>query len=486
MAAPTTREMRFERRMSDAEAMMWNVEKDPWLSSNIGTVTVLERPLDFDGFRRRIASGVADIPRMRERVVPAVGRLAPPTWEPDPEFRLDYHLRRIALPEPGSEQQLFDLAAVILQEPLDRTRPLWQFVVIDGLAEGRGALFTKLHHTITDGKGGVRLAEKYMEVSPDEPPPPEVDLDSVIAAAVADHKAAAAEGGGNRGFGRSLVGVAGHAVRRQLGIVRRAAGEAGLVAVDPGRVLEAGGNLVKTVRSARAQVALGAPSGGSPLWRTRSRHREFQTLVVPFEPAKRAARALGGSLNDFFVTGAVIGGVRYHEKLGSDAETFHVTFVVSTRQDRAAGGNSFTPSKVTVPATAMEPAARFAAVQSAMQQRRSEIVGEGPMAAVAGLTNLLPTSVTTRVARDQAARIDFATSNVRAAPFELYISGAKVLAPYPMGPVAGTGWNITLMSYNDSLFIGVHVDPVAVTDPGLLRGCLEEGYGDLLLAGGEG
>ncbi len=107
------------------------------------------------------------------------------------------------------------------------------------------------------------------------------------------------------------------------------------------------------------------------------------------------------------------------------------------------------------------------------------------MAAVAGLTNLLPTSVTTRVARDQAARIDFATSNVRAAPFELYISGAKVLAPYPMGPVAGTAWNITLMSYNDSLLMGVHVDPVAVTDPGLLRSCLEEAYADLVLAGGE-
>src|SRR5947209_626575 len=163
MATPAThdaREMRFERKMTDAEAMMWNVEKDPWLSSNIGTVTILDRPVDFDAFCLRIANAVADIPRMRERVVPALGRLAPPSWEPDPEFRLDYHVRRVALPAPGSERQLFDLAVLLLEEPPDRTRPLWRFYAIEGLADGTGALFAKMHHTITDGKGGIRLAER--------------------------------------------------------------------------------------------------------------------------------------------------------------------------------------------------------------------------------------------------------------------------------------------------------------------------------------
>ena len=94
MGAPAQREMRFERKMTDAEAMMWNVEKDPWLSSNFGTVTILDQPVDFEIFQKRIASAVADIPRMRERVVPALGRLAPPSWQPDPEFRLDYHVLR--------------------------------------------------------------------------------------------------------------------------------------------------------------------------------------------------------------------------------------------------------------------------------------------------------------------------------------------------------------------------------------------------------
>src|SRR5204862_4458225 len=147
-------------------------------------------------------------------------------------------------------------------------------------------------------------------------------------------------------------------------------------------------------------------------------------------------------------------------------------------------GNSFTPSKIAAPAGPMDTVQRFAAVRAAMEQRRNEIVGGGPMTAVAGVANLLPTSTMTGIARSQAGRIDFATSNVRAAPFELFISGAKVLAPYPMGPVAGTGWNITLMTYNGVLFMGVHIDPVAVTDPELLRRCLEDGFEELLLAGG--
>ena len=483
MAAPGERELRFERKMTDAEAMMWNVEKDPWLSSNFGTVTILDRPVDFEAFRLRIASAVADIPRMRERVVPALGRLAPPTWEPDPEFRLDYHVRRIALPEPGFDHQLFDLAVLLLQDPPDRTRPLWQFYAIEGLSEGRGALFTKMHHTITDGKGGIRLAERYMEMARDVPPPSAIDIDKVVADS-AQRSDADEECAGVRGFGRSVARVAGHQVRRQLGVARRAAGEAMLGATDPGRLLEFGANALKTIRSTRSQLSSGEPSGGSSVWRDRSRHRHFETLTISFEPAKEAAAALGGSLNDFFVTGAVQGAVRYHDKVGAEATSFNLTFVVSTREDRSAGGNAFTPTKISAPAGSMDIADRFAAVKAAMEQRRGEIVGQGPMSTVAGVANLLPTSMMTGIARSQASRVDFATSNVRAAPFELFVSGAKVLAPYPMGPVAGTAWNITLMTYNGELFMGVHIDPAAVSDPQLLRQCLEDGFQELLLAGG--
>jgi diacylglycerol O-acyltransferase / wax synthase len=117
------RELRFDRKMSDAEAMMWNIEHDPRLSSNIASIIVCDRELDFDKIRRRINNAVAEIPRMRERVSHVLGRLSPPMWVPDAEFDLDFHVRRVALPAPGSDRDLYDLCTRLLQEPFDRTRP---------------------------------------------------------------------------------------------------------------------------------------------------------------------------------------------------------------------------------------------------------------------------------------------------------------------------------------------------------------------------
>ena len=190
MADEPVQGVTFQHRMSDFEALMWNVEKDPWLNPNGGVVVVCDRPPDFEDFRRRIAHAVAEIPRLRERVVPGVGRLPPPRWAPDPEFDLDNHLRHVALPAPGTLRQLYDLAARLMQDPFDRTRPLWLFVIVDGLEGGRGAMFAKLHHTIADGYAALRLAELYLTLERDAPPPPDVDLDRVVRESVDEDRAA--------------------------------------------------------------------------------------------------------------------------------------------------------------------------------------------------------------------------------------------------------------------------------------------------------
>jgi WS/DGAT/MGAT family acyltransferase len=468
----TERELRFQQKMTDAEAMMWTIEKDPYLSSNIGTITILDRPPDFDAFRMRIAAAVADIPRMRERVAPVLGRLSPPDWQPDLEFDLDFHVRRVALAAPGSDRQLFDLATTLMQEPFDRTRSLWLFVVIEGLSDGRAALLSKLHHTITDGEGGVRLAERYMEIERDALPPSKIDLADAIEPS---GRATARRGGG---LLPSLARTAGHGWRRVLGVARRTAGEAALAVVDPPRIVEGARNTRNAVRSALDQLQPDEP--GSPVWTKRSRNRRYDVLDVPFAPAKDAAKRLGGTLNDLFVTGATIGAVKYHDVVGAEATAFNVTFIRSTREDRSAGGNAFTPSKVRVPGGPMDLRERFARVRDAMAARNREAAGADLMGAVAGFANLLPTSVVTGVARGQAAAIDFATSNVRAAPFELFVSGAKVLAPYPIGPVAGTAWNITMLSYAGRLCMGVHIDPVAVEQPELLVHCIDDAFRELL------
>ncbi|MEX0874576.1 MAG: wax ester/triacylglycerol synthase domain-containing protein [Actinomycetota bacterium] len=473
------RELRFDRMMSDAEAMMWNIEHDPRLSSNIGSIAILDRPLNFDYLRLRVAKAVGDLPRMRERVAPVLGRLSPPAWIPDTEFDLDYHLRRISLPEPGSDRQLYDLCTKLLQEPLDRTRPLWSFVAIDGVSDGRGALFTKLHHTVADGEGAVRLAENYMELERDTPPPPGTDLAEIIAKDAAESTEETSDD-----FLPSLISTSGHAARRIFGIAKRTLGEAALVVADPARVTEGVKNLQTAVTSAQGQ--LGGGSSGSPIWKNRSRGRFFDTLDVHFDGAKEAAKKLGGSLNDFFVTGAALGAVRYHDFMGVDVPFFSATFVVSTRDDRSAGGNSFTPSKVKIPGGKMDPADRFKAIQESMGSRRGEVTGGADlMGAVSGLANLLPTSVVTGIARQQAGAVDFATSNVRGAPLEVYVSGGKILKMYPMGPVAGTAWNITMLSYAGMLNVGVQMDPAAVEDADLLMRSLREGYAELLAAGGQ-
>ena len=507
MADRKERELRFERKMSDAEALMWNVEKDPWMNPSGGVVTILDRPLDVDLFRARIRKSVADIPRLRERVVSTTGRLANPTWEPDVEFDFAWHFRHIALPKPGTERQLFDLTALLLADPYDRTRPLWQFIIIDGLSGDRGALFWRFHHSIMDGRAALRLTESYMDLTREAPLAEAVDIEALIAEAtnlsspVSDasknenHDDAASggseashSGGAGAGVAGTVVGAAGHAVaalRGPMGFARRIASEALLLGADPSRVPEAGAQVMHTLQAARDQ--LGAPgSSGSELWKTRSRRRHIEAMTMPLAATKAASKALGGSINDFFVAGAVAGAVAYHGERGESLEHLNVSFVVSTRSDDAIGGNSFTPSVVKIPTTTSSSAELVAMLSDLMGQRRSEVgTGSGLLSNLATVAKLLPTSVVTGFARQQAGAVDFVTSNLRGSPFDVYIAGAKLLRNVTLGPVAGSAFNLTCLSMGDHLDIGMHIDPVAVSDPAGLRVCLERAFDEMLAFGAQ-
>ncbi len=137
---------------------MWRLEKDPHLTSTFGTVSILDRAPDFDTLRARMEHAAIEVPRLRWRVQPNPTDLGSGVWADDPDFDVDLHVRRVALPTPGTRRELLDLASVLLLDPLDRTRPLWQFTVIEGLRGGKAALLSKMHHTVTDGEGGVRMS----------------------------------------------------------------------------------------------------------------------------------------------------------------------------------------------------------------------------------------------------------------------------------------------------------------------------------------
>jgi len=482
------RELAFERRMSDQEALMWSVEKDPWMNPNFAALTILDRPVDFDLMLAKIRFGLSRVSRLRERVVPGLGRLSPPVWATDPDFDLDYHVRRLCLPEPGSMRQLLDLVTRLFEEPYDRTRPLWMFYGIEGIQGGNGALFTKQHHALADGIGALRMAEVYTDLKRKPPRPPEVDLDQIFAEAAEAEQGALLEAGAD--MSDSILDTAtrtlGHNLRRQGGILTRAVGGVAGFLTDPAKLSSGVTSAVDQIRSTLDTATGGRTiNAGAPLWANRSRRRHLEVLHVSLDDAKAAAKAMDGSVNDFFVAGAALGALAYHAERDRPVEAINMTFVVSTRSDKAMGGNSFTPVPLQVrgegPQTVEE---RFRQVRDLMTERRRGVSGRGAMSAIAGIANLLPTSVTTRFARQQAARIDLATSNLRGAPFQTYIAGAKVLAGIPLGPVAGTAGNLTTISQNGSLDMGLLVDPAAITDPAGLRRNLDDAYRDLLAAGG--
>ena len=329
----------------------------------------------------------------------------------------------------------------------------------------------------------VRLAERYMEPTSDAELLPKIDLRQVIADAVATE--AAAGHGMDGGTVQSATRSAGHIWRRQAGRLQRAAGELAIWAVEPQRAAEVVDSSADSLKSVYRQLG-GASGGGagSPLWADRSRRRHLESLRIPLEVARAAGKALDGSINDVFVTGAAAGAALYHSKRDVEVEAFNSSFVVSTRTDGSAGGNSFTPTRVALPGGQMSPAERFAIVRDRMAEARAGVTGPGALSSLAGVANLMPTSMLTQMARAQASKMDFATSNLRAAPFPLYVSGAKILESASMGPVAGTAFNLTTVSYNGSLDMGVFIDPAAVEDPADLRDCLEAGYLELIEAAG--
>ncbi|MEQ1787657.1 MAG: wax ester/triacylglycerol synthase family O-acyltransferase [Acidimicrobiales bacterium] len=453
--------------MTDVEALMWNLEKDPHLSASIANVTVFDTPPDPDRLRARLERAVAMVPRLRQRVVPALGRLAPPEWRDDDDFDLDYHLRWVALPAPGSMRQLLDLAATLVQTPFDRTRPLWEFVVIEGLEGDGAAMVQKLHHAIADGEGSIRMSEQFIDlardatepIAPDRPVPETIETNLV----------------------ETTVDTLTHQLRRGLGVARRTVeGGAGLVR-DPRRVVALADDVMELGRSAMRQVVV-SDAARSPLWQGRSLKRRIDVLQVPLDDAKRAAKALGGSLNDIFVAAAAGGAGAYHRAAGMPVEELRITMPVSTRTDASAGGNAFTPTRVLLPVGIEDPAARFTAIRERLdttKHERAMSVIDG----LAGVANLLPTSVAVRLARQQVETVDFATSNVRGAPFPLFIAGARILANYPVGPTGGTAWNLTLMSYDGSLDMGLNTDVGAVPDAELLRDAIAAEFAALIAAG---
>ncbi|MFM8268541.1 MAG: wax ester/triacylglycerol synthase domain-containing protein [Ilumatobacteraceae bacterium] len=449
---------RFERTMTDAEGLLWRLEKDPHLSSTFSTVTILDRPPDLERLRRRLGRAVDVVPRLRQRVQSTPANVTPPVWTDDPNFDLDFHLRHLALPPPGSMRQLLDLASLLTSDAFDRSRPLWHLYVVDGLEGGRSALVEKFHHGLVDGVAGVQVAMQFLDLERD---PPETGPSET--AAIAEES----ETGHFDVWRDMLLG----GFRFPLGVARQLRD----LLTDPASIPEAGSAAADALRTVVSQLAE-ADAARSPLWTARSLRRRMEVLRAPFGPTRDAARRLGGTLNTAFLTCAADAAGRYHRRLGAPVDELRASMAISTRTDES-GANAFTLAKMIVPTGEMPIDDRFRAVAAAAEDARRTGT-TASLDAIAALAGALPTSVITRVARQQAQTVDFATSNVRGAPIPLYVAGARLLENYPVGPLGGVAFNLTLLSYDHSLDMGVNIDAAAVDEPSLLRECLAGAFAD--------
>lgn len=461
---------RHQERMSDLESLMWGLEADPMLSSTFANLSWLDGPPDPERLRARMWRATREIPRLRRRVVGGFGPLAP-HWEDDPDFDLDRHLRWTTLPAGATDADVRALAVELAAAPFDRERPLWEFVVVEGLPGGRAAMVQKLHHTITDGEGGIRMSLAFIDLERDGPEPPPLDDGPPPPA--------------DRRPWDGAVDAALDLARRNAQGARRLVESATDLARDPLHVAsvlaELPAETAATTRSMVRQLAV-VDSHRSPLWTERSLDRALATFEVPLDAVKAAATALGGSVNDLFVAAACGGAGAYHRRRGVGVDELRMSMPVSTRTDRAPGGNAFSPTRVLVPVDS-DPRRRFEEVHERLSVTKTERA-LGVASSLAGLVNLLPRPVLVRLARQQVLTVDFATSNVRAAPFDLYIAGALMTHNHPLGPVAGTAWNLTTMSYRGELNLGLHVDRAAVDDPDGLADDIAAGFDELLEAGG--
>jgi diacylglycerol O-acyltransferase / wax synthase len=453
-----------EREMSPFEALIWRMEVDARLRSPMTMVELLDEVPDWERLRSAHDWGSRLIPRFRQRVQEPLLGLGNPAWVDDPDFDLDYHLQRVALPAPGTRRQLLDLAAAEAMTPFDRARPPWRASLVEGLEGDRAAYVLKIHHSMTDGQGGIQLIgllhSRKREPSPEKSAPPPRPGEETGAVRVFAEQALQAPAAAARGL-RDFVG--------------RSAG----VALRPWESAQAAASFAGSLE----RVLAPPPAEPSPLLAERSLSWRFDAFEVELSDLKRAGKAAGGSLNDAYVA-ALLGGFRlYHEELGAPVDTIPMAMPISLRSgDHPMGGNRFAGARMAAPVGARDPADRIRLVREFVLHARDEPALDA-LGLAAPLLQRVPPSLFARWYAGQTANLDLQASNVAGLPWDAYVAGAKIERMLPFGPVPGCAVMATLLSYAGTCSIGISCDAAAITEPELFMACLRQGLDEVLALG---
>ena len=452
--------------MSAWEALMWRAEADPRTRSTGVLLEILDREPDWDRLVAAHDRVSQQIPRLRERAVEPLLPLFPPAWSPDPHFEVGYHLQRVRLPAPGTMRQLLDLAQGILARPLDKARPPWEAVLIEGLQDGRAGYLLKVHHSLSDGIGLIQLLTLAHSRAP-EP---------------GDHQLAPRAAPRPLLTPKSLLATR---LRQRLtdapaDFIRRSGDSVKLIGRTVRNPAAVAGDTLRFGLSLR-RVLTPPPADRSPLLRGGGGVGSRVVLLdVPLSDLKAAGKAAGGSVNDAFLAGLLGAFRRYHEHHGIPVDLMPIGIPVSLRtSDDPMGGNRFAGARFAAPVGEPDPRARIELIREFVVTARAE-PAIGFLDLVAPALSRLPTAAVIELAAGMTNVSDVQASNIPGMGHPVYLAGARVTGLYPLGPRPGVAAMVAMISYDGTCCIGLNVDPDVISDLEIFETCLREGFDEVL------
>jgi WS/DGAT/MGAT family acyltransferase len=454
-------------RLSALDASFLYLE-DATTPMHIGGVAVFRRPrsgFDYDRLVDLIEQRLALVPRYRQKVVHVPGRLARPVWVDDPDFDVTYHVRRSALPKPGTDEQLQDLVARLMSRPLDHTRPLWETYLVEGLARNRIAVITKTHQAVVDGVG-VEIGQVILDVSPTprQPvenlwmPQPEPSSLQLVADAVAE-----------------VVQQPGELVEN----VRSAAMD---TVATVQKVASALGGLASALRTAAT------PAPGSPLnVRISSPQRRFAVSRTKLEDFRAIRRTHGGTINDGVLaalSGAMRNWLLSRGEIVTGQTTMRAMAPLSVRDEDGSNGNQVSAYLVDLPVGEPNPVVRLHHVSHAMRahQESGQSVAADTLVKVSGFAPPTLHALGARAASSFSRRLfNVVVTNVPGPQVPLYAAGAKMTEMFPVVPLAkNQALSIGVTSYDGGVYFGLNADRDAMSDVDVLAAMVEESVEELM------
>ena len=455
-------------RLTSTDASFLHQEGDA-SHMHIGGVLIFEGPAPaFDEFADHIRSRLHFVPRYRQKLATPALQTGRPLWVDDADFNLEYHVRHTALPEPGSEEQLLLLAARIASQRLDRSKPLWEQWLVEGLEGDRFAIISKTHHAVVDGIAGVDLATVIFDL--ERTPAP---LTEALERWVAEPEPSQAEllYAGARGMVRATASM----TARSVAAVTR-----------PARSL----NVLRDATEGIGELVWAGlnPAPETPLNVTIGPHRRFAVARQQLSDYKTVKDALGGTVNDVVLTvvaGALAGWLR-SRGIRTQGLEMRALVPVSVRSgdQRGALGNQLTAMRGPLPVYIDDPVARLRYVRAAMDglKESKQAVGAATLVAV---NSLAPPTILA-----QASRLNFSTrlfnllvTNVPGPQLPLYLLGRELKDLFPVAFLPKNhALAIAIMSYNGNLDYGLLGDYDAMPDIDIVADGIERSLAALLVA----